>query len=233
MTEGKLWGSPDDEQNITEDEARELMCEIGRRLWLKDMADCNAGNISCRLGPGRVLSTPTQISKGFMRPDDLVVLDMQGNQISGRREKTSETLLHLNVYEKRPDVTAVLHAHPRHVLAYAIANVAPESCVLTEVEGTIGEIPLVPYATQGTWDFASSVAPYIHDHHAFILAQHGALTVGRGLIETFWRMETLETYCAVLLAARPLGEPVRIPEAKMAEIYALKKRLGIPDKRAR
>jgi L-fuculose-phosphate aldolase len=232
MAGEKLWGSPEDEAGIGESEARELICEIGRRLWLKDMADCNAGNISYRLGPDRVLATPTLISKGFMKPDDLVVLDMAGNQISGTRQKTSETRMHLGVYAERPDAKAVIHAHPRHVLSFAITNTTPESCILTEVEGTIGEIPMVPYQTQGTADFAAALRPFVKDHMAFILAQHGALTLGRGLIEAFWAMETLETYCAVLLTARILGEPKRIPSDKMAEIYALKKRLGIPDKRA-
>jgi L-fuculose-phosphate aldolase len=211
MTHTRKWASPEDEAGLTENEIRELICEIGRRLWIKDMADCNAGNISYRLNQDCVLTTPTLISKGFMEPDDLVAVDMQGNKLAGKRNLTSEVRMHLGVYAARPDVRAIIHAHPRNVLVFAVTGLAPASGVLTEVEGSIGAIALVPYALPGTQAFADALKPYLAGHSAFILSQHGALTVGRGLIEAFWGMETLETYCGVLLAARSLGEVRKIP----------------------
>ena len=227
----KKWGTPDDERDISEFEARDLMCEIGRRLWAMQMADANSGNLSYRLGPDRVLATPTWIAKGFMEPDDLVVLDLKGNQVSGKRKKTSEVLLHLEVYRNREDVQAVVHAHPRHALAFAITKTPVPKCVLAEMELFVGEVPMTEYNTPGSQDFADSLKPYVRDFTTFLLAQHGALTVGRGLIEACWRMEILEGFCAMIIAANQLGAVERVSDEQLAAILRVKKGWGQPDRR--
>lgn len=225
------WGSPDDEQNLSEAETRELMCEIGRRMWQGQMADANSGNMSCRIANDLVLATPTFISKGFMEPDDLVVLDLEGNQVSGKRKKTSEVLLHMEVYRRRPDARAVVHAHPRNVVAFAITQTAIPSCVLPEMELMVGETPLAAYGAPGGQEFADTLRPYIDDHTAFLLAQHGALTLGRGLIEAFWRMEILEGFCAMTIAAGHLGPLKNLSQDDMNHILLTKMAWGQPDRR--
>ncbi|NQU42131.1 class II aldolase/adducin family protein [bacterium] len=229
--ETRKWGTPEDESGLSESEIRDLMCEIGHRLWVKDMAAANDGNISCRLDEQRILTTPTMISKGFMDPEDLVVVDMDGRQVSGKRKVTSEVRMHLLVYRERNDVRAAVHAHPRHALAFAATHTAPPPGVLNEVEYVLGEIALVPYALAGTQEFADALAPFIGLHQAFLIAHHGALTLGEGLIEAFWRMETLENYCAMLLAADPLGGVKRISDERLREILENKKKMGLFDGR--
>ena len=227
----KKWGTPDDEGDLSEFEARDLMCEIGRRMWVMNMADANSGNISYRLSNDRILATPTWIAKGCMDPDDLVVLDMNGNHVSGKRKKTSEILLHLAVYRNRPDIKGVVHAHPRNAVAFAITKTPLPQCVLPEIELVVGEVPTTEYNTPGSQDFANSLQPFIKDYTAFLLAQHGVLTVGRGLIEAYWRMEIIEGFCAMVIAANSLGRIQQVTEGEMAQIMKIKQAWGQPDRR--
>ena len=195
------------------------------------MADANSGNLSYRLSNGCILATPTWMAKGFMDPDDLVVLDLKGNQISGKRKKTSEILLHLEVLRNREDVKAVVHAHPRHAAAFAISKTPVPKCVLPEIELFVGEVPMTDYSTPGSQEFADSLKPYIRDFTAFLLAQHGALTVGRGLIEAYWRMEILDGFCAMVVAARQLGSVEQVTDEQIARILRIKQQWGQPDRR--
>lgn len=216
---------------MPESKLRELFCEIGRRVWQRGYIAANDGNFSVRLGTDRFLATPTLVSKGFMHPEDLVVIDGEGGLLEGRRKPTSELRLHLEVYRARADVNAVVHVHPPFATAFAILQAPVPKCVLAEVEVSLGEIPIVPYATPGTAEFAQAIRPLVGDFQAFLLANHGAVTLGRDLEEAYFRMEQVEHYCRILLYSQGLGGRCPIPQDKVAELFELKKRMGFPDRR--
>lgn len=217
-----LGASVHDEGRLNEQQAGELICEMGRRLWQKEMVEGNGGNLSCRLADGRVLATPTSISKGFMEPDDLVVLDLEGNQLGGRRRITSEILMHLAIYRERPGMNAVAHAHPRHATAFALTGQVLPAGVLPEVELFAGEIGLAPYHTPGSVEFAEALVPYIKRHEVILLANHGAVAMGRGLIEAYWKLEILESACATCLIARQLGVISTLPPEEIEKIRRMR-----------
>lgn len=201
--------------------ARDL-CRIGQRLYQRGFSAANDGNLSCRLGPNRVLCTPTLISKGFMRPADLCVVDLKGRQLSGRRRRTSEILLHLELYRLRPDVGAVVHCHPPHATAFAITRREVPGGVLPEADLFLGDVPIVPYETPGTAEFARLIGPHAATACTAILKNHGTVSWAADLERAFWWTEILDAYCRILLLAEPLGEIDVLPEAKRAELRALR-----------
>jgi L-fuculose-phosphate aldolase len=211
---------------------RAEICEIGRRMYERGLVAAFEGNLSARLGPDRVLCTPSLLCKGLLKPDDLCVVDMAGKQLAGQRRRTSEILLHLAVYRDRPDATAVVHAHPPHATAFAIAHEPVPPCVLAEVEVFLGEVPTAPYATPGTPEVAQAVAPFLRDSNALVLANHGTLSWGNSLEQALHRTEILEAYCRSLLLARLIGAPRRLSDQNLLDLLAVKERLGIPDRRS-
>ncbi|MBI5154147.1 class II aldolase/adducin family protein [Candidatus Poribacteria bacterium] len=217
---------------MTAFDIREALCEVGRRVWQRGYVASNDGNFSFRLGQNSVLATPTMISKGFMAPEDLVLVDLDGSQTGGSRRLTSEIRLHLNAYRRRPDIRSVLHVHPPHATAFAITGMALPKCVLPEIEFFIGEVPLAPYATPGSWDFARSLDPWLDTHDVFLLRNHGAVTLGADPFDCFYKMETLDQYCRILILARPLGGGWnQLSAAQMAELLAAKESWGVNDPR--
>lgn len=216
---------------VSEREVREALCEVGRRVWLKGYVASNDGNFSFRLGEDLVLCTPTMISKGFMNPEDMVLVDLKGNQVGGTRRATSESKIHLFIYQQRPDVHSVIHVHPPHATAFTVAQRELPKCILQEIELFLGEIPMAPYATTGTWEFAHTIAPWVHGHDCFLLSNHGAVTVGQDPYDAYYRMEALDQYCRVLLLAKEAGDWNRIDHEGMKDLLRLKQKLGIPDTR--
>lgn len=216
---------------MTEWELRELLCEIGRRIWMRGYVAANDGNFSCRLDDDRVLTTPTQVSKGFMQPSDLCTVNFAGEQIGGTRRATSEMLMHLHIFRRRPDVRAIIHAHPPHATAFAVVQEPVPKCVLPEVEIALGEIPILKYATPGTQALAESFDPHLKDFTVFLMANHGALTLGRDPLDAYHKMEILDQYCRILLLVHQLGRLNQITSEGMADLFEIKQRLGIPDRR--
>ena len=210
-----------------ESQLRQQICEIGHRMWLRDFCGGNAGNISVRIGPDQVLCTPANVSKGFMKDQDLCKVDLTGRQLDGPVPSTSEILLHLEIYKARPDVMAVLHAHPPHLTAFAVARRAIPMGILAEMEVLIGPIPLTQYATPGTQELARSVLPFVNDANTVLLANHGAVTWGKGLEQTYLQMETAEGYCRVLILAEQIGGAAQLSQDAMDDLLKLKKDLGI------
>lgn len=211
---------------------RRAFCEIGRRVWQKDYVASNDGNFSYRLEENLVVATPTMVSKGFMQPEDMVLVDLEGRQVGGHRRLTSEIRIHLFIYRNRPDVRCVVHAHPPHAVAFAIARKPMPRCVLAEAEVNLGPVPIAPYATTGTWEFARTIEPWVRNHDAFLLASHGALVVGHDPFDAFYRLETLEQYARILMLARQLGgEPSTLDMAAMEDLLRLKERIGSADPR--
>ena len=218
---------------MNEYQLKQQICEIGRRLYNKGFAAANDGNISVRLNDKEILSTPTMVSKGFMKPEDLCKVDYEGKQLAGTRKRTSEVLLHLAVYKTRPDVQAVVHCHPPHATAFAVAREPIPKCVLPEVEVFLGEVPMALYETPGTQKFAETIVPYVKDCNTIILANHGTVTFGPTLENAYFNTEIIDAYCRILILARQLGPVNYFTDAQAKELLDLKKRLGYDDPRLR
>jgi L-fuculose-phosphate aldolase len=216
---------------INEYKLKELICEIGRRVYAKGFAAANDGNISIRLNDREILCTPTMMSKGFMKPEDLCKVDYEGKQLAGTRKRSSEILLHLAVYKNRPDVNAVVHCHPPHATAFAVAGVPIPKCVLPEVEVFLGEVPTAIYETPGTQKFAETIVPHLKASNTIILANHGTVTFGPDLEKAYWNSEIIDAYCKILILSRQLGNVNYFSQQQTRELLDLKKRLGYDDVR--
>jgi L-fuculose-phosphate aldolase len=205
-------------RRITEHEQRQELVRVGRLLWERGYVAATDGNLSVRLGTDRLLVTASGVSKGFLSADDLVVIDINGEEVAAYRGQgqrpSSEILMHLEAYRQRPDVNAVVHAHPPLATAFSIAGVSLARCVIPEVVVTLGGIPTTDYATPGTGEVPGSIREAIRDHDALILDHHGSLTVGQTLWEAYLRLEKVEHTAQITLAAQQLGQ-VRMlsPEA--------------------
>src|SRR5512134_4107109 len=189
----------------SEDALRADIVEVGRRLYARGYCASNDGNISVRLDGQRVLTTPKSVSKGFMAPDMMVVTDMSGRKLAGDRDPSSELLMHLAVYRNRPDVHAVVHAHPPLATGFAVAGIPLDRAVLAEVITTLGSIPIADYGTPSTPELPAAVRKYIKAHDGLLLANHGALTVGGDVFGAYYKMETIEHFAKISLVTRQLG----------------------------
>jgi L-fuculose-phosphate aldolase len=216
---------------MSEQTLRLEICEIGRRLYAHGFAAGNDGNISCRLGESTVLCTPTLICKGFMKPADICTVDMDGRRLSGALKPTSEIKLHLEIYRGDPAVRAVVHCHPPHATAFGVARRDIPSGVLPEVEIFLGEVPRAEYETPGGEGFAATIRPFIGRANTVVLSNHGTVSWGPSLERAYWRTETLDAYCRILLLAGQLGNIERLPSSKVEELKELAKRFeSTPDR---
>lgn len=211
-----------------ERQLREQICEIGRRVYARGFAAGNDGNLSCRLADNQVLCTPTLICKGFMQPDDLCVVDLDGNQLAGQRRRTSEIFLHLEVYRRDPAVQAVVHCHPPHATAFAVAREDIPAGILPEVEVFLGEVPRAAYETPGDANFAATVGPFIGRANTVVLSNHGTVSWADALERAYWHTEILDAYCRVLILAKLVGNVERLPAAKVEALLDLREQWGVP-----
>jgi len=207
------------------------ICDIGRRIYNKGFAAGNDGNISYRLGANEVLCTPTMVSKGFLTPDQLCTVDMEGKQLTGRLKRTSEVLLHLAIMKKRSDVKSVVHCHPPHATAFAVAHEPIPQCVLPEVEVFLGDVPITKYETPGGQVFADTILPFVDKANVIILANHGTVSYGETVERAYWWTEILDAYCRILMLAKDLGRINYFTEAKERELLDLKTKWGFQDAR--
>ena len=199
---------------------RALVCELGRRMWLRGWVAANDGNLSMRLPGGKLLITPTGVSKGFLRPEMLLVMDKEGHileQAEGYRP-TTETAMHLACYRARPDIGGVCHAHPTAATAFACARLPIEKPILSEIAMTLGTVPVAPYGQSGTEELPRAILPLLAEYEAVLLANHGALTVGADLEQAYYRMETVEHTAAIHLNARALGGGVELTEEQQTAL---------------
>jgi L-fuculose-phosphate aldolase len=206
---------------------RSDIVEIGRRMYARGYTASNDGNISVRIAPDRLLMTPKSVCKGFMTPDMMCVTDLSGRKISGDRDPSSEALMHLEVYRQRPDVNAVVHAHPPIATGFAVAGIPLDRAVLAEVLTTLGSIPLAEYATPSTAELPEAVRKYIKAHDGMLLANHGALTVGTDLYSAYYKMETIEHFAHISLVARMLGRENLISREEVMRLQGLRDTYGI------
>jgi L-fuculose-phosphate aldolase len=201
--------------------------EVGRRMYARGYTASNDGNISVRLGDDRLLMTPKSVCKGFMTPDMMCITDLNGRKLEGDRDPSSEMLMHLEVYRHRPDVRAVVHAHPPTATGFAVAGIPLDRAVLAEVLTTLGSIPIAEYATPSTSELPDAVRQYIKAHDGMLLANHGALTVGADLFSAYYKMETIEHFAKISLVARLLGRENLLAREEVHRLQELRGTYGI------
>ncbi len=216
----------------TEREYREDICQIGRLVYQKGWVAANDGNITIRLDPERILATPTGVSKGLMHPDDLILVDMQGNKIAGRAERTSEIAMHLKVYEMRPDIRSVVHAHPPVATGFATAGRPLSLALLPEVVIALGCVPLAAYGLPGTPALIEPMIPLIPKYDAIMMANHGAVCYGEDVYKAFFRMETMEHFARIQLVAELLGGPTVLPREEVDKLLGSRTRYGVKARNA-
>ena len=202
----------------TEDEHRREICEVGRWVHQREYIAATDGNLSVRLDNQRVLATPTLMSKGMMEPDDLAIVDYQGKKILGRRNASSELAMHLLIYRRRPDVQAVVHAHPPVATGYAAANLPLNLALISEVVLALGCIPVAEYGTPGTPELSDALAPLVGQYDAILMANHGVVTYGADLLSAYMRMETVEHFARVSLVAHLLGRQVLLSREEVGKL---------------
>jgi L-fuculose-phosphate aldolase len=200
----------------TEHHLRREIIRCGALLHTSGFIAATDGNLSVRLDDNRVLVTPTGMSKGMMKTSDLVIVDMEGRKLKGRREVTSEIGMHLLVYRMRPDVNAVVHAHPRTATGFAAAGIALNQPLVCEVVIGLGQIPLAPYGTPGTPELAETLKPLIPDFDAILMANHGVVAYGTDLQSAYMKMETVEHFAQITLVTHLLGkqQPLDVPHVE-------------------
>jgi L-fuculose-phosphate aldolase len=213
-----------------EQEIKEQMCIVGQRMYARNMVAANDGNISVRLGNGEFLCTPTGVSKGFMTSDHICRVDAGGNVIEagGNFSPSSEIKMHIRVYEKRPDVNSVCHAHPSFATAFAIAGIPLEEPIMPEAVLFLGSVPIARYGTPSTMEIPDSIDEFLPYYDAVLLANHGALSWGKDLITAFHKMESVEFYAELLYKAKALGGPKLLTDEQVQRLYRLRKEMKLP-----
>jgi L-fuculose-phosphate aldolase len=208
----------------SEVELRRDLARFGRLLYRLGFMPGTSGNLSVRLDASRLLVTPTGVSKFLLRPADMVIVDLEGKQLDGYRKMTSEVSMHLAVYRHRKDVAAVVHSHPPIATAFACVGRGLDEMLCQEAVMTLGVVPLATYAATGTEEVAASLAPFIPDHDAILLANHGAVCCGRTLLEAFQKMETVEHLANITLVAHQLGAPRTLEHEQIKQLRDAKTR---------
>jgi L-fuculose-phosphate aldolase len=211
-----------------EHKSRKAIVEIGGRLHQRGFIAACDGNISVRLDRKRVLVTPTAMSKGMMKTSDLLVVDMQGRKLTGRREVTSEIGMHLLIYRMRPDVNGIVHAHPPTATGFAAAGIALDQPLVCEVVIGLGQIPLAPYGTPGTPELAETLEPLVPQYDAILMANHGVVTYGADLQSAYMKMETVEHFARIALTTHTLGRQQYLEEQEVEKLVAARQKyLGV------
>jgi L-fuculose-phosphate aldolase len=202
----------------TERKYREEIVRYGRALHERCFVAAMDGNLSVRLRDDRFLVTPTGISKGAMRPGDMVIVNQEGKRISGRRHVTSEIGMHLLIYRMRPDVSAIVHAHPPTATGFAAAGIALTEPLVCEVVMGLGCIPLARYGTPGTSELAQTLEPYVADYDAILMSNHGVVTYGDTLEHAYMKMETVEHFAQIALVTHLLGRQQPLKEMEIEKL---------------
>lgn len=210
-------------------ELREQICDVCHKMWQLGWVAANDGNVSARLEDGTFLATPTGMSKSFITPDKLVRIDADGNVLEGAPglRPSSEIKMHLRCYQERPDVNAVLHAHPPTATGYAVAHKALDEYSMIETVIAIGSVPVTPYGTPSTYEVPEAIAPYLGEHDVVLLMNHGALAVGSDVITAYYRMETLELFAKISLTAHLLGGAKEISRENIDRLISMRAQYGV------
>ena len=213
---------------------KKQICDVGRNIWLKGFCAGNEGNHSVRIGEDRVLCTPSGYSKGFLSPEMVTTVDMDGTQVDRQNayKRSSEVKVHLAIYRHRPDVKAVIHSHPPHATTFAIAQVPLPEGIHPEAEVFLGRVPTAPYATPSRQDLPDSIIPLIGEHtNSVLMGNHGSVSFSHSLTDTYYKLEILDAYCRILLLTRQLGRANVLNPKQMADLLEVKQQFGFPDDR--
>ena len=211
----------------TEEEHRRDIRIAGRWIHDRGYVVATDGNISLRLDSRRILTSPTGISKGAMSAEDMVITDLEGRKLSGRRNPSSEIAMHLLIYRLRPDINAVCHAHPPVATGYAAAGIPLNKALLCELVIALGSVPVARYGTPGTSELASAIEPLVQGHDAILMANHGVVTYGPDLLTAFHRMETTEHFARVSLVTELLGKQVLLSGGEVEKLLEMRARYGL------
>jgi len=211
---------------------KEQICEMGRRLWQRAYVDGNGGNMAIRVGEDIAICTPTLVSKGSLKPEDMCLVDFQGNQLLGTKKRTSEILMHLQIMQKQPKAIATCHCHPPYSTGFAVAGIVPPTCMIPEYE-VFASVAIAPYRTPGTPEMGQLVAELVDKHNTILMANHGVVTWSHnGIEEAYWRMEIIEAYCRTLLVTAQLGKaPNTFSPTHLTDLLKIKQSLGYVDPR--
>lgn len=213
-------------------EIKKMMCDIGRRVYNRGMVAANDGNFSVKLNDNEFLCTPTGVSKGFMTPEYICKVDAKGNllQANGNFRPSSEIKMHMRVYEKRPDVGAVVHAHPSYATSFAIAGIPLTQPIMPEAVIALGCVPIAKYGTPSTVEIPDAVEEYLPYFDQVLLENHGALTWGPDLMNAYHKMESVEFYAELLYKSKMLGGPKEFDKEQIAKLYEIRRQMGLPGK---
>ncbi|MEI9866558.1 MAG: class II aldolase/adducin family protein [Limisphaerales bacterium] len=211
---------------------KEQICDIGRRMWQREYVDGNGGNLAIRVGKDIALCTPTLVSKGFMKPEDICLVAFDGHQLAGTKKRTSEILMHLQIMQRQPKAVATCHCHPPQATGYAVAGKLPPIGLVSEFELFVS-LAVVPYRTPGSTELGRLVADVVGKHNTILLANHGVVSWSHNNLEdAYFKIEILENYCRTILATAQLGRTARkMKPAQIRELLKIKHSLGIPDPR--
>jgi L-fuculose-phosphate aldolase len=211
---------------------KEQLCDIGRRLWQREYVDGNGGNIAIRVGADIAICTPTLVSKGFMKPEDMCLVDFEGNQLAGIKRRTSEILMHLQIMKQQPKAIATCHCHPPYSTGFAVAGVLPPTCMIPEFE-VFASVAIAPYRTPGTPEMGKLVADLVDKHNTILMANHGVVSWSHNNLEdAYFKMEILEAYCRTILVTAQVGKPANtMTPTQLQDLLKIKQSLGIPDPR--
>lgn len=212
---------------IDPDEAAENILHVGKRMYGRGFVAANDGNVSVRISEDRLLATPSGMSKGFLAKGDLVTTDMQGARVSGKRNPTSEIKMHIRAYELREDVLSVVHAHPPYATAFSVVAVPLAGCILPEVIVSIGSVPLAEYATPSTEEVPRSIEDVVKRYDAFLLRNHGVMTVGADAVSAYHKLETVEHFAKITFIARHLGRINPLGDEEVRKLMEVRDKLGI------
>ena len=215
---------------VNEYEIKKQICDIGKRIYDRNMVAANDGNISVKLNDNEYLCTPTGVSKGFMTPEFICKVDAEGKVLQANKgfRPSSEIKMHMRVYQKRPDVGSVVHAHPTFATAFAIAGIPLTQPIMPEAVIALGCVPIAPYGTPSTMEIPDAVEPYLEHFDQVLLESHGALTWGKDLQTAYYKMESVEFYAELLYKARQLGGPKEFDEKTVQRLYEIRRQMGLP-----
>ncbi len=208
-------------------EAKQHILDVGRRLYQKEYVVSNDGNMSARIGDDRIVATPAGLCKGTLSLEDLCVCDMDGKKVSGSRNPSSEIGMHIFLYRERPDIGAVVHAHPPTATGFSVAGIPLSACVLPEMIISLGSVPIAEYGTPGGSEISEPIRKYVKDYDAYLLQNHGATTVGPDIMNAYFKMETLEHFARILFVARQLGDVNVLDREEVEKLLQIRERLGI------
>lgn len=208
---------------------REQICDVCHKMWQLGWVAANDGNVSAKLPDGSFMATPTGISKSFITPDKLVRIDANGNVLEAEEvyRPSSEIKMHLRCYAERDDVGAVVHAHPPAATGFAVAHKSLDEYSMIETVIALGSIPVTPYGTPSTYEVPDAIAPYLAEHDALLLMNHGALTVGADVITAYYRMETMELFAKISLNAHILGGAKEISKENIDRLISMREGYGV------